>query len=820
MTRGILSALLGAALVGGCSSGGGGSDDDGGSLSDLIEGLTMPSNMSVVTAQDDGGSGPAAFKQVEALTDPGTDYSSDPVNAYVYDASMESLDTVNMILCLMAQTRASQMVNEGAYIALVNEDKCEQGQNQSSTGSTGQSSGGQATEFNTWTIVSTRESSTSPQVVKIWVPGEARGDGPADPMDEQTILVEVTVDEAAGDANPFGSFSMNFTGVVDGSALGGSQGTEVAIMTGTLQTVDNSEGQPQFRYVNLSGDALPDVSTAGFSMEEAASVILDDADGTGGVALTERSESFGMEQRSSTFAIAFNSDNLLRGKDDTGDGNADAQQCLSRTDFDTQVWSYNLYHGADGTFNGRAVTEGERVEMNSGFPFTYARDGGGQGYGWAGYHGLWAEQGGLPDGSSVNRFDYDTDTTTAYTVRVAPGKMIRRTANVELLSSFQGEDFQFWGQHPTLMLDGQWRVTVNGGNDFAIVSTFEWGENGPEMSETIDHDNDENTAEVAVAATLSLNDNDHMWFWSDSLGGNINYVHDVSVAAGEREVIFYLEEFVGPGDDSLFAGDTTSVTLYCYERCLKGGLTQGDVDGATSEQDLYYEYVGTPFQYTLSVADGKVVLSDDNAADAVVSAAGLDLQSLGFDWGINTGEMVTSPLADPGRPWEVYSETVTLRWETGANEWNQMVTLVDGSGNVASFDRPLQITYTHSTANDANADASRDGDKFLLEYAGPGQLWGFPWEQADDSDRWHAAVTLKDGAELTADSRTFVVKAIEKEQSMQEDDGGCGALNIATLFNDAALDLPDGDDVGSVSFTLADKPTVTDAPAVIEGEIQ
>jgi len=45
---------------------------------------------------------------------------TDPVHAYVYDASMQSLDTVNMILCLMEQTRASDMVNQGAYIALVN----------------------------------------------------------------------------------------------------------------------------------------------------------------------------------------------------------------------------------------------------------------------------------------------------------------------------------------------------------------------------------------------------------------------------------------------------------------------------------------------------------------------------------------------------------------------------------------------------------------------------------------------------------------------------------------------------------------------------
>ena len=50
---------------------------------------------------------------------------------------------------------------------------------------------------------------------------------------------------------------------------------------------------------------------------------------------------------------------------------------------------------------------------------------------------------------------------------------------------------------------------------------------------------------------------------------------------------FYLQEFVQP-DDAILANSSV-LTLYCYDRCLKGGLTQTDVDAASSDADLYYE---------------------------------------------------------------------------------------------------------------------------------------------------------------------------------------------------------------------------------------
>jgi hypothetical protein len=802
--------------------GGGSGTSTGSTPADSISGLKLPNSMSVVTASSTTASRTAA----KNYTDVDSDYTTAEANAYVYDASMESLQTVNMILCLMDQTRASDMVNQGAYLALVNEDKCEQGQNQSSSGSTGQSSGGQVVEFNSWTIESTRASNDAAQIVKMWVPGETGGN--SDPRDRQTILVEVTATEAVSGSKPFGSFTLNFNGIVDAGDFGGTAGQELAIMKGSLATVANSDNKPQFQYVSVSGNALPDISDMDFSQDEAANVILDDADGSSGIALASRSESFddGVNSFSgaSTFAIAFNSTHLLRGKDNNGDDLVDAESCKSRSSFDTQVWRYNLYHKVDGTFNGQSVLGGDRVEMNSGFPFTFDSDDSGSDdkQGWVGYHGIWAEGNAVPDGTTINQFDYDTDTSIARTVNVSPGKMIRRSAQVGTLSELQGEELQFWGEHPTLNVFGQWLVTVDANNDFNITGSMAWSQgNAPQVSPTVDDDNNPATAEVAVAATISLTNNENIWLWSDALGGNVTYVQDDAVAAVDRTVTFYLEEFITPADSTLFPQGTSSISLYCYDRCLKGGLTQGDIntDPTTPGPGIYYTYAGTPFQYTLTVNNGKVILTDDSNSNAVVSAVGLDASSLGNDWGINTGEMLAIPLGDPNQPWAVYGEPVTYRWETGDNDWNRLVTVTDTDGVVATFDKPLQLAYTHSTANDANDDSTKDGKKFLLEYRGNGELSGFPWVEDTETNRWHSSVTLKDATTLSDGTNDFVIKAIEKEQTMK-DDADCGLLEVNSLFTNTSLTLPTASNTATVSFTLADKPNVTAAPAVIEGELK
>ncbi len=851
----IIPLLLASSALGlsGCGGGGSSETTTGGGSSGSVAGLDMPVTLSVVTPKETASAAgrevmglKANYKAVmAALTDPGTDYTKDPVNTHVFDKSVESLSTVNMILCVMDQTRAADMVNKGAYIALVNNAKCETGKNQSSSGQSGQSSGGQTVSYEKWTINSTRTDSSAPMIVKIWVPKEqksgntkAAGGGPGggpNPMDEKQILVETTVTEAISAANPFGKFTLNFKGVVDGSVFNAPAGSEVAVMKGALFTVSNTAGKPEFKFIDVAGAAMGG-NNAGmdFSREESSHVLLDDANGNTGQAMTHSAESFSYndpsdnpdagvitKSNSDTFAVAFNSANFLRQSDSSNSGtNTQETACTSRTDFNTNVWRYNLYHAADGQFNGKTVTAGQRVELDSGFPFTYNGK-----YGHVGYWGVWYEGGNLPDNTPIKQVDFSTGTSTDYTVHVAAGKLIRRVATSELLSQFQGMEFNYWGPHPVYTTySGQWHVSYDGSN-FKIVDRFEWGNSGPVSYTTIDINNTPtNTADdVAAAATITLTDGQSLGLWSDSLGGNINYVHKASTPTLERTVTLYSQDFVKPNDSTLTSGST----LYCYQHCLKGGLIQADITSASTEANLFYAEVGfdwtsntqtgTPHQYTASISNGKLLLMDGSA---VVSVDGLDLSKFGNTWGgMQTGQMLTTALPTSTPPWNAYQADVSYQWETGSNDWSHMVTVQKVSdSSYASFDKPLEFNYTHSTANDANGDTAFNGKKFRLNYGGPGELWGFPWTESVDG-RWHASVTLADKISLTAGANSFIIKGMEKEQTMKDQAlSACAALSVTGLGT--TLPLPTASEIGTVSFSLSDKPSVTAAPAVIEGELQ
>src|SRR5689334_24945620 len=79
------SLLLVCACSGGGSSGG------------AVVGLSLPDQMSVVTAQ---GSGVVSHVGVPGFPSD-SDYATDEQHAWVYDPSMDTLGTVNQILCMV-----------------------------------------------------------------------------------------------------------------------------------------------------------------------------------------------------------------------------------------------------------------------------------------------------------------------------------------------------------------------------------------------------------------------------------------------------------------------------------------------------------------------------------------------------------------------------------------------------------------------------------------------------------------------------------------------------------------------------------------------
>ncbi len=386
--RTLVLALL-AAGISGC---GGGSTTSTNDTNTVVSALAIPSTLSVIN--DSSGSSVAALQTnfraagtslSRALADPGTDYSRDNKNSYVYDDSMESMQTVNMILCILDQMRADSMVNKGNYAALINSDKCEQGKNQDSSATTGQSST-QATNLWRWVVNASRADNSSPQIVKAWSENMEM-DGPGQ---EQRIEVAITVTEGVSTANPFGKFTMNFKGV--------NPATGAVKMKGTLKTETAANGKVAFTFYEVDGTLLSSYNV-GESYSERASSVVTAPDGSNGIAQTvsldEGNFGSGSQSNSAGYSIAYNASHVLR----AGDSNTTKAQlqamnsgtpgiCLSRTNFNTNVWRYDLYHTADGVFNGNTVTAGQRVALNSGFPITYDNNGTSI-FGHVGYWGIW-----------------------------------------------------------------------------------------------------------------------------------------------------------------------------------------------------------------------------------------------------------------------------------------------------------------------------------------------------------------------------------------------------------------------------------------------
>ncbi len=794
----------------GCMGGGSSS-----SSSSAVVGLTLPSQVSVIASAPAGGVGTGAIVAGALANTTGyaatSPYNTDVTQTWVFDSSMESLSTVNEILCYVQQTGATQMVNQGAYIALVNEKKCKQGQNQSGGqgGATqGAASNAGSTEvgkYQKWVVLSTRADNNSPQRVKVWVPPSTMT--PTHPMDAQAILVEVTINESPSAAKPFGDFIMNFKGVMSQAGFGLQVGDP--LMIGTLMSVNNNQSIPQFSFINLAGNAMPGMTGAPFSMTQATNVQMNDSNGTSGKAVTRVSETgMGPTPIDKKFAVAYGANGFLRGKDVNADNVIDSTVCTDRNNLKTTVWRYNLYNSADGS----------RVTVNSGFPFSQVN--GQARFGHVGYWGVWTEDElGLNDGDVVTKESFGNGTAQQYTVNISNGKLNRRTKGTAAFTEVVGVDFFWWGDPADPFCNGgcanqgDYVINIAANGQATIVASNQWTNNGPKQT----------PLNPTVNITF-VNQWDTLWLWSDAMGGSVVY------ANGAAALDFFKEDMV-PVNDAAIAG---GLSLVCYDRCPIGG-----VSAPTAENQIFYPLAQSVngYTYTLAVANGKMTLTDTyanpNAEVNVTSIGGGGVFAQNYQWGISSGEMVTTTVAQGlVNWWDVYNANTTYRWETGPNNWNRQTAVTDAYSQIVLFDAPIKIDYTYDAGDDpslaANVTTHPAGNKFLLEYGGTGDLWGFPWAQTDPTCdpyttncRWAPAVTLKSGV-LLGNTSQYVVKQIEREQRMAVDgtNVACTGLSVTGMLADANFTLPTAVN-GQVAITLAGKPTPADpAPAVIEGVLQ
>lgn len=763
-----LTLLASLALLAGCSGGSSGSG--------TINGLSVAGQMSVITVAGGSSGGPVtsgASADTSAFA-VDADYFTDQRHSHVYDSSLETVSTVNMILCDMSQTGYAALVNFGPYLALVDEARCEAGGDSSSSGSsTGESSGANSGAPSLWTVVSTRASNSAPEIVKIWLPSNGPNNTPV------TINVQLSVSEGASSTNPFGVFDLNFAGIPEGGSIASP------VMHGNLHSLDVASGFIGFSFFQQQGDP-----TVAQQPNEHAEIVQSNvnmfADQTQGVAYIRRQyrENFGMGDsglQTEEYKIAFDLANVLRQKD------SDTPVCLSRTTYDARTWRYNLYD----------ATSGAAVQLNSGFGFrTQAGD-----FGWMGYYGMWVQPGvTVANGDTVTRDSFGQATPEVYTVVTAPGKLIRNSKQSLALTAIVGMNFNWY--HDNDPLDGQpglqYRVQYDGTNWSELAS---WDDNSHAWVDL----NSPVVIDTAVEGYLGM--------YCESLGGPSTFVN------GDTSVTYYQREFV-TGSDLAFNGGS-QIDIYGYMNCLKAGITTsqaniGDIFLPPSSD------VNTPYHYVFSKAD-LTLYYDVNGDGSVLTPAGLgDGQTINSGpnmWGMQSGSMLTdtSGLVNVYDSW---NQDVFYTYETGPNQWNQYAALVDANSAFVTFDPPIQFTYMHETLNDANNDPTYDGLHYQLSYGGAGQLFGIPSEQVDtdgdgNPDRFYPVFTIADGILMGPTGTEYVVRSIDQELTLALDPGQCGALDVGTV---GSLPLPDESDYTAPDIGTA--PVVTDPPAVIEGVTQ
>lgn len=782
------------------------------------ETLVLPESLEVVTTSNAGNNavratskkGVFAGVQSVAPTDAGTDYTLAKQHVHTWIEALEPVEMVNSILCFSGKLKANEFVNEGAYLALVDEAQCfneEGGETQLSANGQTQSADTRKRFINA-VVNATRADDSSPLIVEAWIKDVA-GDGPSGPM---SVKMRAVISEGASEENPFGKFSFTWN-MVDRL-----EGTSTQYGSGEILTVDALEGFTGFTLYEENGADEGDFI---YSREQTASVVMRN-DMSDGVALTGYQEENPYFSGGNTFALSFNEANVLvQTAEDyaslpykSGDNSAGA--CLSRTSFDEHVWRYDLFD----------ATSGDRVRVNSGFPIRFDADGDGSfdKHGYVGYHGVWVDgEDGLADGAIVQRETFGDSQSTAqqYTVQSAPGRLVKYQMENLALADARGTDLMYWDQEANGAGYDQWVVRYltiaedNAPSDgFYVVAGMSFGGHN---SDGTQESSGPQREELDMPFILTPHNDWHVFhFWSNQLGGEVRY------KAGASALKFYRETVLTGAEADTFAnGD---LNLVCLFDCPKGTVTESLLGGWGEDNSPLFnpDTLDAAPAYSFSTrGDHRLTLVRTSTDEAVVFDDGITREQLEANqspwaWGLRSGAMVLASDADLlTNVWDIHDTnlvTTYYQWETGFDQWQRQTSLINNStGERVSFDRPINFSYRHSNTNDRNGDAGQyHGQTFQIHYGGKGDFGGIPHQQ--NGDRWNPAFSIADGV-VMGDNNEYVIKARDIERQMAEDSNGCNQL----IANDPAAPLPEGI---TQANDMGDMPSVDAAPAVIDGEVQ
>lgn len=727
----------------------------GGGSSGPVSGLEGPQQVTIVESSTNNLSPvllPSGVRGAE-----GSAFNTDPTRMWVRDDSMRTLDTVNMILGSLSQTHYADRTNLGAYRCLVAEEE---------RGDGGGERGEAGTEYEEWVVLSTRESNSAPQVVKFWVQQEdVMG------MNEEAIiygLLEVRAEPST--TQPLGDFTLQFKSLATNLPAASTD----SFFQGYLRTVARTDGQTEVEFYMWNGDPDGTVPPGEFHMRERVHVV-GDPDTDEGRAYSEFAYTAnaipngGSFTEANEYQLQFNS-NYVALRDVT---NGNALDVKDRNDFDTYVFRYGLYD---------ATTEA-RVEQLSGFPI---EDDNGN-YGWAGFHGIWfPEEVTVTNGMTVYRRSFTSNTRTPYTVVTVPGRLEKRTRASITLADLVNEDLQMFD--PGQGTEIQVRYT---GSDFVRTATRSGSSWIPENP--------------PVSIVGSFQTGQWVHFWSQARGV-VEWTWPSSLV-GNTPAFVWSHTTITADSPEMAAGD---LTLHGYFHMLKADITSNEANFQNSETPYLPDATSVSSGNQTYVFDKTSLMlklggNDVNFMNGVTVTSGPGTQ------GLNCGPLFASALTSLG---EAANQTTTYGWTIGSNQWNQLRTLKDQSGNFVSFTPPLRFSYTHNETGSPYHNRS-----FYLEWDGMG-LHGVPYVENVDDNRWYPAFNIPTGTTLTTGSENYLVKQLEGEQIMVSV-GDPNAVYTAQGFDlDDPISAPTQTPWSDPGPVLGAMPTVTAAPLYVGGVLQ
>ncbi|MEY3202440.1 MAG: putative periplasmic or secreted protein [Pseudomonadota bacterium] len=736
----------------------------------------------------------------QAWAAPGADsaYVTDHAKeaTYVHDATSEGINQVNNILCYVKAMAGPQLINQNAYVALIDESSCDS-EGRSDAGKSGSENEGEsAPKYNRAVVTSTRATNADPMVVKAWVGVSAGEDTPA------TVYARAVATEAPTDANPYGVFRMDYCGKVAG--LPG------CVFNGFIDA--SSTGIQYFERESFGG----------MSRDRALTLTRDSTTGQGALSDTP---SVGAGK---TFTFSYD-DQFFRRSDGTSD------QCFSRDRNDSgvreSVWRYGLYNADTGA----------RITRNGGFPVRYS-SGGTQYQGYVGYYGMHFQDGiNVPNGATIEKQNFSSNAAgESYTLQKTGGKLIKFTKNSTTLDGIKNVRFNFGafpGDVPGItgsqnkQLEAYWD-----GTQFVITGEFSCNANG---CKTQNYD----SAEVSNTTGWTTNYGGGMFGFSPSLGGDVFVKLNNAEPAGSTAVFYRTQALVYPdqmgsiGALHCIRDCPDATTLAAYSASLESGPPTSPFISATANR---FSPTSATTSYTLNAATGELMRSG--------SAVVLDGQTGGqYRHGIRTGKLVPAGDVDSIRcgagnaffcEHKVNDLDSFYQWETGPNSWNQFTALKDGSGNFLAFDAPLQVNF--AVPNDSAKYGDSAGSQIILQYNGFGNLFGIPGrcvsqetnqQVSCDSNkaRYVAAFAIPYdqtvGRVTGPDSTAYLVGSLEREIRLAKKPlGTCTArAALTTLPGTSGLPTSSGlknpADPGDATY-IGEPPTVTDAPRVVHGEVK